>query len=62
MKPGLLVDREIFLGVVQRQLDGDLLAEGNGLAGGLVLIDGQILTLTGAELNLGMLKEVIADL
>ena len=62
MKPGLLVDREVFLGVVQRQLDGDLLAEGNGLAGGLVLIDGQVLTLTRAELKLGMLKEVITDL
>ena len=62
VKPGLLVDREVFLGVMQGELDGDLLAKGNRLAGGLVLIDGQVMTLTSAELDLSMLKEVITDL
>ena len=43
LKPGLLVDGEVFFGVVERQLDGDFLAQSNRLAGGLVLIHGQIL-------------------
>jgi hypothetical protein len=62
MQPGLLVDRHVLPGVVKCQLDGNLLAWSNGLTGGLVLIDGQILTLPRAELNLGVLKEVITDL
>jgi len=58
----LFVDREIFLGTVDGESDGNFLAEDNGLAGGFILIDGQVLHLTGRECQLGMAKEVIADL
>ena len=62
MQSGLLVDRDVFLGVVQGELDRDLFAQGEGFPGRLVLINGQVMTLPCAELNLGVLKKVITDL
>ena len=61
-EPELLVDRQVLFRIVQRQLDGDFLAEGDGLAGGFVLIDSQIGELAGAELHLGIMQKVVADL
>jgi hypothetical protein len=58
----LFVDGQVFLRKMKRKLNRDLLAQGDGLPGRFILLDSQVLKLSGTEVQLSMVEKVLTDL